>query len=144
MAYLVFLLIALVLFVGFVVLTRQETRRGSRYFAAERMQFDADTERFITVFAHADFPTFVKSIVRALIARIAHDAAHGSLIVVRFLERLLTRAVRTLRIHHASVSVSTTASPSSDFVTAMKDLKQELRNGRKIEEVVGDTIENRE
>lgn len=93
---------------------------------------------------HIDVPTFLRSGLRALAARVVHDVAHGSLLAVRFVERMLTRAVRALRIHHATTVISTNANPSSDFVATMKDFKEELRNGRKTEEERGDIIEGQQ
>jgi hypothetical protein len=134
MSNLLFVLTSLILFVAFLVLTRVEMGRGGRFFARQRMALDAEVERWSFVATHVDFPAFIRDGSRALVARIIHDVAHGSLIAVRFLERLLTRAVRALRIHHAhGVAPTASANPSSEFVATMKDFKQELRNGRKIE-----------
>lgn len=139
MAYLIFVIISLILFGAFLALTHRESERGVRYFARERANLDAEADRWSLAVAHIDVPTFIRTGLRALVARLVHDAAHGSLIVVRFIERLLTRAVRALRIRHASTAISASAAPSSDFVATMKDLKEELRSGRKTEEAAEDS-----
>jgi hypothetical protein len=140
MLHLIFILVSLSLFTGFLFVTKTEAKRGTRYFAQERGVLDAEVERWADMVAHIDVATFVRTGLRALIARLAHDIAHGSLIVVRFVEKMLTRAVRALRMHNATAVISTSAQPSSDFVATMKDFKQELRNGRKTEETTNDSI----
>ena len=72
----------------------------------------------------------VDDLLRAVAARIAHDAIHASLVVVRFLERLLTRAVRTLRAERVNLMHAEQARQASDFVSQIKDFKDELRSAR--------------
>jgi hypothetical protein len=133
MFYFFFVLVSGMLFVGFLVLTKNEASRGARYFARERGTLDQEVERWTVLVSHIDIATFVRTGLRSLLARVIHDVAHASLIAVRFLEKLLTRAVQALRMRRAK-SVITSTAPSSDFVATMKDFKQELRNGRKTEE----------
>jgi len=144
MIYLFSVVLSFILFGGFLALTAYETKRGERFFAPRRRMIDGEAERFAYAVSHIDLAAFVRTGLRALIARLAHDIAHGSLIAVRSVEKLLTRAVRALRIHHASTAISASANPSSDFVATMKDFKEELRSGRKTEEATGDIIADRE
>jgi hypothetical protein len=144
MLYLAFVLVSVFLFAGFLWLTRFEAARGAKLFADKRATLDAEAERIETAILHIDLSHFLRMGVRALIARVAHDIAHATLLIVRFVERTLTRAVRSLRERRTLPSVTTDGSPSSDFVAAMKDFKEELRSGRKTEESAGDIIENRE
>ena len=99
MTNLVFVLVSLVLFSGFLALTRFEARRGRRYFARARASFDERVEKLAYIMEHVDFPAFVRDGLRAIFARIVHDIVHVTLIIVRFAERMLTRAVRALREH---------------------------------------------
>jgi hypothetical protein len=144
MAYLFFVLISIFLFAGFILLTRNESKRGARYFADRRGALDAEVERWTGRVSEIDIAVFVRTGLRALVARIIHDIAHGSLIAVRFVEKLLTRTVRALRMQNATTTTTPSGNASSDFVATMKDFKQELRNGRKTEETTGDTIADKE
>ena len=54
MAYLIFILIAAVLLVGFFFLSDYETRRGTRVFARERAHLDEQVERVEFVLANVD------------------------------------------------------------------------------------------
>ena len=144
MGYIVFLVLSILLFVGFIALTRYEARRGTRVFAASRNSLDAEAERVSFAASHVDLPAFIRESLRALIARIIHDIAHGSLIAVRFIERLLTRIVRALRARRGALPAADAAPQGpTAFVAAMKDFKQELKNGRK-EEAVGERISDKE
>src|SRR3989338_9918767 len=105
MGYVVAILISLALLAGFLLLTRFETRRGTRFFSVYRAALDARTERAMFIFTHVDFESFVKEQSRLLFARVAHDIAHLSLLVVRAVERLLTRLVKHLRIRHGVTPV---------------------------------------
>ncbi len=97
MLHLAFILISLALFLGFLALTRVESRRGNRFFAHSRASFDSRVERVTYITEHVDLPAFVRDGLRAASARIVHDIVHVTLIIVRFTERMLTRAVRALR-----------------------------------------------
>jgi hypothetical protein len=138
MGYLTFLVVALALFIGFLGLTRIEARRGARYFAPVRIELDKRAKRVSFIAEHVDFPGFIRDTLRALAARIAHDIAHGSLIAVRFIERLLTRVVRALR-ERGHGAGRTPAAPTH-FVSRMRSLKRELRDGRP-EEPTSEEIE---
>lgn len=145
MIYFIAITMSIGVCVGFLALTRFEMRRGGvRYMATRRHMLDVEVDRWKSAVEHIDVPVMVNGAVRTLSARLAHDVAHGTLVAVRFIERMLTRAVRALRMHHATTVISTTAHPSSDFVATMKDFKEELRNGRKTVDVVDGGILNKE
>jgi hypothetical protein len=129
MGYLAFLAAALVLFLGFLGLTRVEARRGARFLAPVRVELDKRARRVSFIVEHVDFPGFIRDTLRAAAARFAHDAAHGSLVVVRAVERLLTRAVRALR-ERGHGSAGRMPSAPTHFVSRITHLKRELRNGR--------------
>lgn len=88
---------ALILLGGFLVLTALERKRGARVFQSLRAKLDKQVGRVVFIITHVDWSAFIKHVVRTASERVAHDVVHGTLVAVRFLERLLTRAVRALR-----------------------------------------------
>jgi len=124
-AHLAAVLLSLALLAGFVALTRYETRRGSRFFAAKRAKLDTDIERVEFIVAHVDLPAFVRDEVHHALARIGHAIAHLSLQAVRATERLLTRLVRHLRSR-----TEVAAAPrenAREFVKTLSDFKDTLQ-----------------
>ena len=97
MAYLFAILITFVLLGGFLALMRFETGRGVRFFGGARARLDSRVERAAFIVRHVDWSAVLSEMVRSIAARIVHDVAHGVLILVRILERLLTRVVKYLR-----------------------------------------------
>jgi len=83
---------------AFILLIAVEDRRGVRFFAASRDRFDARIARTAFILRHVDWGAFFNDVARAGFERLLHDVAHGTLIVVRFIERILTRTVRSLRM----------------------------------------------
>lgn len=81
---------------GFIILTALERRHG-RLFGEARKKLDRWVGRVTYIARHVDWSSFVKDIVHSSVERVVHDIAHASLKLVRFLERLLTRLVRSLR-----------------------------------------------
>lgn len=129
MGYAAFLFASLVLFIGFLGLTRLEARRGARFLAPARAKLDRKASSVSFIAEHVDFPGFIRDTLRALVARVAHDIAHGSLIAVRFVERLLTRAVRALRERGHGAKGAAPSAPTH-FVSRIAHLKRELRSSR--------------
>ncbi len=123
--YLIFILITLVLLVGFFVLTEYEARRGARFFAQGRARLDQNVERVEFVLAHVDLGAFLRDEIRRLAGRLSHDIAHLSLQSVRAAERLLTRLVRHLRVRHA-VDAAPRES-TREFVKTLSDFKGRLK-----------------
>lgn len=98
MAYLIAVAVAFILFAGFLALARYETGEGRRFLlAGARKRLDRNVSRIGFILNHVDLGAFVSDTVRDTVERILHDVAHASLLVVRFLERALTRFVRQLR-----------------------------------------------
>jgi hypothetical protein len=96
--YIIAILIPLALLVLFMNLVSYEERRGSRLIlAGSRYELDRKAARVFFIIRHVDWGAFVNDLLRSSTERLLHDIAHGSLIVVRALERALTRTVRTLR-----------------------------------------------
>ncbi len=128
MTELILVLASLVLLAAFLILTRIEEKRGTRLFARARARLDARTEHAVHAIESGQASDAVARGVKLGAERIAHDVAHGSLIAVRFVERTLTQAVRSLRARRAeNAAPGASASP---FASTMKDFSQELRNGR--------------
>jgi hypothetical protein len=142
MAYLVFLLVLVLIFAGFLALTAYERARGRRLFAESRASFDARVARAEFVATHVDFAAFVRDTLKNGAERAAHDAAHAVLQAVRWSERQLTRAVRTLRARRAEMAAGAQngapqaapgdAAPAqaSEFARTIADFKQDLRAQR--------------
>ncbi len=128
MAPLIFIVVAVALLGGFLVLTDFEKRRGQRLFAEKRDRLDRDVARVEFLLARVDLAAFLRSEIRLLMSRIGHDIAHLSLQAVRAAERLLTRLVRHLRVRHA---VDTTPRESArPFVKTLSDFKDRLKASR--------------
>lgn len=126
MAYLVFLLITLVLFVGFFVLTLYERGWGTRLLADRRERLDHHVGRVEFVLTHVDFAAFAREETRRFASHVGHRIAHFSLQMVRAVERLLTRLVRFLRSQHA-VEVRP-AGETREFVKTLSDFKDRLKD----------------
>lgn len=97
MAYIIAIVASLILFFGFLLLVRVETGRGTRVLAGFRERLDVRAARLAFIVRHVDWAAFLSHMVRSLSARVAHDVAHATLVVVRVLERMLTRFVKYLR-----------------------------------------------
>jgi hypothetical protein len=123
--YLILVLAALVLLVGFVILIQYEISHGIRFFASERGRFDKNVERIEFIVANVDLSAFVRDEIRHIMTRIGHTVAHFSLQAVRAIERLLTRLVRHLRTQHEDeVAPRETA---REFVKTLSEFKDGLK-----------------
>ena len=124
---LVFLVLTIVLFSAFLFFARYEASRGQRFFADARGRLDASVLRTEFLLTHVDFESFLRDVIRTLAARITHDVAHLTLLLVRSVERLLTRLVRHLRTEH---DINVSSETQRPFVKAMSDFKQQLASTR--------------
>ncbi|MBU6490974.1 hypothetical protein KGQ25_02365 [Patescibacteria group bacterium] len=129
MAYLVFILAALALFIGFFVLTQYEGRRSVRFFESTRARLDRSVRQIEFVFTHVDLGAFLRAETGRVASRVGHDIAHLSLRTVRTVERLLTRLVRHLRPRHTVDTVPPRES-SREFVKTLSDFKDHLEANR--------------
>ena len=105
MAYLIAILVSFTLLGAFLALTRYETGHGVRFFGNVRSRLDAKTERVAFIARHVDWSAAISHLVRTAAARIVHDVAHTILIIVRIVERLLTRVVKYLRSRRKEAAV---------------------------------------
>lgn len=105
MAYIIAILLSLTLLGAFLALTHYETTHGVRFFGTIRGRFDKKVARAAFIINHVDWPALISHMTKTVLARIAHDIAHTTLIIVRILERVLTRVVKSLRTRRESVDV---------------------------------------
>lgn len=96
--------LSLALFGAFLLLTVLEAKYG-RVGGAARARMDRRVARISYIVGHIDWGGFVKHLVRSGVERVAHDSAHATLQAIRFVERLLTRAVRSLRERRKGIVV---------------------------------------
>jgi hypothetical protein len=124
-ANLIFILISLALLIGFFALTSYEARRGSRVYAGGRARLDASIERAEFILTHVNLGVFLRDEIRHLAGRMGHDLIHTTLVVVRAVERLLTRLVRRLRTHP---EVDTAPRETArEFVKVLSEFKDNLK-----------------
>jgi hypothetical protein len=123
MSYLIAILVALILLVGFLTLTGFEASKGVRVMSGARKRLDRKVGQLGFIFAHVDLGAFVRDTLRDGIERVLHDVAHATLIVVRFLERVLTRFVRSLRGRAEEVPER----PRRNFREAVDHVKRTVR-----------------
>lgn len=97
MTYVALITVALILLVGFLTLTAFEAAHGVRVLGGIRRKLDRKVGQASFIIAHVDLGAFVRDSVRDGIERVVHDVAHASLLIVRFLERTLTRFVKGMR-----------------------------------------------
>jgi hypothetical protein len=126
--YLIFILVTLVLLIGFFVLTVYETERTTRLFAEKRTRLDASVTRAEFILTHVDLAAFLRDEVIRIAHRTVHDVAHFSLLVVRATERALTRLVRYLRTRR-SADIVPNENPR-EFVKTLSDFKDHLEETR--------------
>lgn len=101
MGSLIFVFTTLILLVGFVALTWYETAHGVRFFAPQRASLDQTIGRIEFIVDNVDLVAFLRDEARHFARRIGHDIVHFSLLLVRAVERLLTRLVRHFRSQQA-------------------------------------------
>ncbi|MBI4088704.1 hypothetical protein HY415_01265 [Candidatus Kaiserbacteria bacterium] len=128
MTHLILILAALALLGSFIALTDYEMRRGVRFFALRRAQFDQHIEQVKFVLTHVNFGAFLRDEMRRIADRAGHDIAHLSLQAVRMAERLLTRLVRYFRSRHAVDTVP--GENVREFVKTLSDFKVKLKETR--------------
>lgn len=103
MLNLVLLFASIAAFAGFFGLTLVEARTGTRVLDTPRRALDTYVARTIFLVKHVDWTDFFSHLAGVITARIVHDVAHTSLLIVRFVEHELTRVVRYLRDRHPNL-----------------------------------------
>lgn len=132
------------------MITFIEGKRHTRMFAGWRDRFDVRVNRASFIIQHVDWGAFLTDVTRTFLERALHDVAHASLIAVRFLERILTRTVRTLRMRRqeqlpAAPLPAPKASLLTETVTYLKTTLRKTRRTpkkkRTLEVTEGDVVE---
>jgi hypothetical protein len=132
MTYLIFVLAAIALLAGFIVLTWYEGRRSSRVLHHHRSRLDSVVSRALFITKHVDLAAYLRDEARRLAENGGHIALHLTLRAVRSVERLLTRLVRHLRSR-----AETDREPREtmrDFVKTLSHLKGQLETTRPVRE----------
>ena len=125
MTHLILIVATLALLIGFLALTSYEARNGARFYARYRYHLDRIIGRIEFILENINFGEFLRDEIRHLASRIGHDIAHFSLIVVRAIERLLTRLVRHLRTRP---EIDTAPRETArEFVKTLSDFKDNLK-----------------
>lgn len=119
-----------ILFGGFLVFTMIEARTRTRLLGGMRNVIDTHAGRLFFIAGHVNWTEFLSHTIRAGSARFLHDVAHFFLLVVRFIERQLTRMVRYLRNSRPNV-LAPKPSRRSIFATTGTYLRERLRRPRK-------------
>ena len=128
MIYLILNAAALILILGFYLLTRYEAQKGTRVFKEARTNFDQQTARIEFIISHVDWNSYTREQLGIVLHRFGHDLAHRSLQSVRSLERLLTQVVRQLRAQGTPQLES--REPLRPFVKTLSDFKGHLEATR--------------
>lgn len=98
MLYFWLILVALVLFFGFLALTAFERKKGTRVvFGEARAVLDTHTSRAFKVLTTADPLDFLVRGARTLFGHVFHDLANVLWATVRMLERTLATVVHKLQ-----------------------------------------------
>lgn len=124
MGHLVFMVSAIGLLAGFLAVTRYEAHRGARFFEAQRIRFDRYVTRIRFIIDHVDFGAFFIEESHRIVVRVGHDIAHIFLVVVRAIEKLLTRAVRHFRSRRADAQGRESV---RGYVKTLIDFKDRLK-----------------
>jgi hypothetical protein len=130
MTYLFLIIGSLVLFLGFLMLTIVETRMGTRVLVTPRRALDIKIGHAMFILDNVNWGAFFAHFTQSIFARIVHDVAHISLLVVRFAERQLTRVVRYLRDSRPNL-LAPRPSRSSPVTQTLDYVKKSLRLPRR-------------
>jgi hypothetical protein len=120
--------VSILLFAGFLLLTYLESSRQFRLMPASRAKLDRHVKRVAFVVSHVDWSAFIGQLVRNAAEIIVHDVAHATLLVIRALERLLTRIVHGLRTRRLSRSED--PGTVTTVVERIAHLRETLRRAR--------------
>lgn len=132
MLFIILVSLSCTLFGGFLLLTAVESRRQARVFPTMRAVLDKRVSRISFIISHVDWSAFAKHLVRTNTEKFLHDVAHGSLIVVRFVERTLTGVVRAMRERRSGLLVvSTNSRQHTSLRETLRGFRKVLQKGKK-------------
>ena len=127
MSYLSIILSSLLLLVAFVLWAHFETTRGFRVGASVRKRLDRQVARTGFVLTHIDWHAFTRHVTRTTLERVAHDVVHTTLVVVRAVERTLTRLIRSLRERVAKHEPSAEPVEGSQLIATLIRFRKSFR-----------------
>ncbi len=128
MTLIVAILAVAILLGAFVTLTYFERAGGFRVLSPMRRFLDKRADTFLHVAREADIGALAWNGVRALIDAFVHEVVHVVLVIVRFLERSLTRIAREIRGRRAGEN-----DPRAPFLSGIERLRKAF-NSRKQKE----------
>lgn len=131
MVYIVLVGISSMLLGGFLLLTGFERGRGLRVAGSFRNALDAKVARAAFIAKHVDWGAFVKHLSGTVLERVAHDIAHTVLLLVRTIERTLTRAVRSLRERRGLANEGPGTEDTAPIEALIAKARVALRNARR-------------
>jgi hypothetical protein len=123
MEFVIAIVVSLILLVGFLTLTGYEASHGIRIMGGVRRRLDRKVGQASFILNHVDLGAFIRDSIRDGLERILHDIAHASLLIVRLIERMLTRFVRQLRGRTEEVPER----PRRSFREAVQHVKRTVR-----------------
>jgi hypothetical protein len=129
MLFIILIAISLILLGGFLLLVSFERGRGLRIMGAWRNALDRKIGRAAFIAAHVDWGAFVRHLASTFTERVLHDVAHVVLRLVRSVERLLTRAVKSLR-ERRGMMVPEEEGKVGAFQAGLLRVRAALRNAR--------------
>jgi hypothetical protein len=131
MSYLITILASLLLLMVFVAWSWFETRSGFRVLAGPRRKLDSQVARATFVIQHIDWRAFFAHVITSTAERIAHDAVHAILVLVRAVERMLTRNIRTLRERVAASAADEAPVEGSQLIATLIRFRKSLKREQK-------------
>ncbi len=108
-----------------------ERKRGLRVAGALRNALDARIARVSFIVTHVDWGAFTKHLLGTVFERVLHDTAHVVLQIVRTVERVLTKAVKTLRERRGFAPLENTEEEGA-FQVGMRKVRTALRSARRV------------
>lgn len=132
MIFIILIALSLILLGGFLLLVSFERGRGLRIMGNWRNALDRKVARAAFIARHVDWGAFVKHLASTATERVLHDVAHVVLRLVRSVERLLTRAVKSLRERRGlAVSEDAGEGKANAFQAGILKVRAALRNARR-------------
>jgi hypothetical protein len=119
---------AVLLFLGVLLVERARERK---FFPSLRTRLDTRVERTLYIVEHIDWGAFFGHVLKLSLEKIAHDIVHGVLLVVRTLERSLTRAIRVLRERLAYRSDSSQSLEGFELTKTIQRFRKNMKRDTK-------------
>lgn len=132
MTHLIFIGVSVLLLGGFFLLITLERNAEKRVLGSLRTKLDRKVSRAAFIATHVDWGAFARHLAGTALERVLHDVAHTILQMVRATERILTRAVKTLRERRGMPAAEEENRDASRPIARSLDrVRAALRNARK-------------